>query len=48
MDRYELLEKFISEFVNRLDEIGFDVLGGNTINSIELEIVDRECSELEV
>ena len=48
MDRYDLLEQFVSEFVNKLDEIGFDVLGGNTPNSIEIEIVDRECSDIEI
>ena len=47
MNRYELLEQFISEFVDKLDGIGFDVLGGNGINSIELKIVDREGVESE-
>lgn len=46
MDRFDLLEQFVSEFVDKLDGIGFDVLGGNTHNSIELEIVDRECRDM--
>lgn len=42
MDRFELLEQYVSDFVDKLDKIGFDVLGGNTDTSIELEIIDRE------
>ena len=42
MDRFERLQELISEFVNELGEIGFDVFGENKGISLVLEIVDRD------
>ena len=42
MDRFERLQELISEFVNELDAIGFEVLGENEGVSLILEIVDRD------
>ena len=42
MDRFERLQELISEFVNELDAIGFEVLGENEGISLILEIVDRD------
>ena len=41
MDRFEKLQELITEFVNELDAIGFEVLGENEGTSLILEIVDR-------
>ena len=42
MDRFEKLQELITEFVNELDVIGFEVLGENEGTSLILEIVDRD------
>ena len=42
MDRFEKLQELITEFVNELDAIGFEVLGENEGTSLILEIVDRD------
>lgn len=42
MDRFEKLQQLITEFVNELNNIGFEVLGENEGSSLVLEIVDRD------
>ncbi len=42
MDRFEKLQELITEFVNELDKIGFEVLGENEGTSLVLEIVDKD------
>ncbi|MBB6622052.1 hypothetical protein H7E67_01285 [Clostridium gasigenes] len=44
-DKYELLEECMNEFVDKLDKIGFDVLGGEGNNSIEIEIIERAVNK---
>lgn len=40
MDKFEKLQELIIEFVNSLDEIGFEVLGENEGASLVLEIIN--------
>lgn len=40
MDKFEKLQELIIEFVNSLDEIGFEVLGENEGTSLVLEIIN--------
>lgn len=44
MDKYEKLEKLLTDFVAELDIIGFDVFGENADSSVILEITDKENS----
>ena len=40
MDKFEKLQELIIEFINSLDEIGFEVLGENERTSLVLEIIN--------
>lgn len=42
MDRFEKLQELITEFINELNDIGFDVLGENEGTSLVLEIIDGD------
>lgn len=44
-DRFDKLEEILGEFVNRCDELGFDVYGGSGEGTLQIEVVPREIQE---